>query len=294
MDREIWRGSGLEVQYLGSHALHLDRNYYNNTPLPGPGLVNSRRPHPLFNVIRTIQNDAIANYQALSVTVRQRMTRGIQFRASYTWAHTLDGVADSNGGGSPMNPYNSRQDYGNANWDIRHRLTGGLVYDVPFFAARNPILKAAFSRWQMNALFVVQTGLPFNVGTGIDTANTSANGTHRPNLVGKPKSNCGGGHLVGCIDSSAYALPPAGVFVYRNEGRNLLHGPGLLNVDYSVFKNFPIGKKVKLQFRAEFFNVLNHPSFNNPAATFGTGIFGNITTTSTENRDIQFGLKVSF
>src|SRR5262249_61249848 len=106
--------------------------------------------------------------------------------------------------------------------------------------------------------------------------------------------NCGGAHLTSCISTAAYALPPTGFYVYGNEGRNLLHGPGLVNVDYSLFKNFPIKERMKLQFRVELFNALNHPNFNNPAATFGNGNFGFITSTSAENRDIQFGLKLAF
>ncbi len=82
--------------------------------------------------------------------------------------------------------------------------------------------------------------------------------------------------------------------MYGSEGRNLLHGPGLFNIDYSLFKSFPIKERLKLQFRAELFNIFNHPNFNNPASSFGTASFGNITSTSTNNREIQFGLKLMF
>ena len=86
--RELARGTGLELQYLGSHSLHLDRNYFNNTPLPGSGPINPRRPNPRFTQIRTIQNDVIATYEALSISLLQRMRSGVQLRGSYTWAHT--------------------------------------------------------------------------------------------------------------------------------------------------------------------------------------------------------------
>jgi hypothetical protein len=294
LDRQLARGAGLEVLYLGSHSLHLDRNYFNNTPLPGPGPVNPRRPNPGFTVIRTIQNDEIANYQALSISATQRMRHGFQLRGSYTWAHSLDVTTDSNGGGTPMNPYNWRADYGNSNWDVRHRFLASSLYELPVFSKPGGLLRTAFGRWQINAALVAQSGLPFNVFTPVDTANTASMGANRPNLAGRPHSTCGSGHLVGCIDAAAYALPPAGVYVYGNEGRNLLHGPGLFNVDFSAVKNFPIKDRAKLQFRAEFFNVTNTPSFGNPAAAFGTGTFGTIMSTTTENRDIQFGLKLVF
>ena len=76
-----------------------------------------------------------------------------------------------------MNPYNWKADYGNSNWDIRHRLVTSFVYDVPFFATSNPVLKAAFAKWQMNGILTLQTGVPFNIATGTDTANTSSGGT---------------------------------------------------------------------------------------------------------------------
>jgi hypothetical protein len=294
VERELWRNGGLEIQHLGSHSLHLDRSYFNNTPQPGPGLVSTRRPNPLFGQIRTVQNDEIGNYHGLSVVLHQRLTHGLSAQASYTWSHTLDVTTDSNGGGAPMNPYNWRADYGNSNWDIRHRFVMFFVYDVPFFSTANPIVRAVFASWQMNGIVTVQTGLPFLVSTGADTANTTGGGVYRPNLIATPTENCGDGHLTACIASSAYALPPAGVYVYGNEGRNLLHGPGLFNIDYSLFKSFPIKERLRLQFRAEFFNLLNHPNFNNPAGVFGTGAFGNITSTSTDNREIQFGLRLAF
>ena len=135
LERQLWNGGGLELQYLGSHAYHLDRSFYNNTPLlPGPGSVNTRRPNPLFGVIRTINMDEIANYESMTVIYRQRLSHGLQMLASYTWSHDLDVSTDSNGGGTPLEPYLWKADYGNSNWDIRHcRFVATFVYDIPFF-----------------------------------------------------------------------------------------------------------------------------------------------------------------
>jgi hypothetical protein len=296
--RQFWSGAGLEVQYLGSHSYHLDRSYYNNTPLPGPGPVNSRRPNQLFGPIRTINTDEIANYESMSVIFSQRMHHGLQVSASYTWAHTLDITTDSNGGGAPMNPYNWRDDYGNANWDIRHRFLATFVYDIPFFAVSNPILKGAFAHWQTNGIITLQTGIPFNVSTGTDTANTAASGTYRPDLVHAATSNCGRGHLIGCIDPTAftvadlYPISPNN-YAYGNAGRNLLHGPGAETVNLSVFKNFPIKERLQFQFRFETFALFNHTNFSNPSATINTSSFGNITGAS-GNRNIQIGAKLQF
>ncbi len=299
LERQLWSGGGLELQYLGSHSYHLDRSFYNNTPLqPGPGSVNSRRPNPLFGVIRTINTDEIANYESMSAIFRQRLTHGLQMLASYTWSHTLDVSTDSNGGGTPLIPYDWKDDYGNSNWDIRHRFVASFVYDIPFFTVSNPVLRGAFTKWQSNGIVTLQTGVPFNVTTGTDTANTASSGTYRPDLLHAATDVCGRGHLVGCIDATAftvadlYPITPAN-YAYGNAGRNLLHGPGAETVNLSVFKNFPVRERLKLQIRLETFALFNHTNFANPAATVNTSSFGTITS-ATGNRNIQLGAKLQF
>ncbi|HKE29295.1 MAG TPA: carboxypeptidase regulatory-like domain-containing protein [Bryobacteraceae bacterium] len=299
LERQLWNGGGLELEYLGSHAYHLDRSFYNNTPLlPGPGSVNSRRPNPLFGVIRTINMDEIANYESLSLIYRQRLAHGLTMQASYTWSHDLDVSTDSNGGGTPMNPYWWKADYGNSNWDIRHRFLMTFVYDIPFVQVSNPVLKGMFTHWQTNGIITLQTGIPFNVSTGTDTANTGSSGTYRPDLLHTPSDNCGRGHLIGCIDSTAYTVAdlypvtPTN-YAYGSEGRNLLHGPGSETVNFSLFKNFPIKERLRFQFRFETFALFNHANFANPASTVLTSSFGNITS-ATGNRNIQLGAKLLF
>ncbi len=299
LERQLWSGGGFELQYLGSHSYHLDRSFYNNTPLfPGPGPVNSRRPNPLFGAIRTINTDEIGNYEHMAAIFHQRLTHGLQMLASYTWAHTLDVTTDSNGGGTPMIPYNWKDDYGNSNWDIRHRFVMDFVYDIPFFHTSNAFVKSVFGSWQANGIITAQTGIPFNVTTGTDTANTASSGTYRPDLVHTPSANCGHGHLVACIDSTAFTLatlyPVVPNYAYGSAGRNLLHGPGVQTFNLSLFKNFPIRERLKFQFRLEMFNALNHANFSNPGGTFNTSSFGNITSTSTANRNIQLGAKLIF
>jgi hypothetical protein len=298
LERQLWSGGGLEVQYLGSHSYHLDRSFYNNTPLPGPGPVNARRPNKLFGPIRTIANDEIANYESLSVIFRQRMTRGLQVLASYTWAHTLDVSSDSNAGGTGMNPYWWKGDYGNSNWDIRHRLVATFVYEIPFFAVANPVLKGVFTKWQANGIVTLQGGLPFNVTTGTDTANTASSGVYRPNLVHAASAQCGRGHLVACIDASAftvadlYPITPAN-FAYGNAGRNILRGPGDQTVTFSLLKNFPLKERMRFQFRFETFSLFNRANFYNPSSTINTSSFGNITGAG-GTRNIQLGAKLMF
>ena len=139
--------------------------------------------------------DEIANYESMTLIFRQRFSHGLSVNANYTWSHTLDVSTDSNGGGTPMDPYWWRADYGNSNWDIRHLFVASFVYDIPFFTVSNPVLKGVFTHWQSNGIVTLQTGMPFNGSTGTDTANTGSSGTYRPDLVHAPSSDCGRGHL---------------------------------------------------------------------------------------------------
>jgi hypothetical protein len=266
--------------------------------------VQLRRPYQNFGDIRIINNDEDSNYQGLSATLRQRFYHGVTALVSYTWSHSLDASTDSNGGGYPQNPFNWKGDYGNSNWDIRHRFVGSFTYDLPFFRkADNRFVRALLGGWQTNGIFVAQTGIPFNVVTGRDYTNTGRS-NERPNLIGTPSENCGDSHLSNCINLNAFALPTN--YVWGNAGRNILKGPGFWNLDFSAFKDFAIKERLKLQYRAEFFNLTNTPELANPNVTLpapnatstyasvAPGSFGTITSTIHDNREIQMALKLIF
>ena len=131
LQRELWRNTALDLQYVGSNTSHLDRSFFNNTPTPGAGAVDPRRPSQKFRSRRMIQNDLIADYDAVSVILRKRMSHGIQADAHYTWSRTRDMATHSNGGGQTMDNYDIWRDYGPSNWDIPHRFVASYMYDVP-------------------------------------------------------------------------------------------------------------------------------------------------------------------
>jgi carboxypeptidase family protein/TonB-dependent receptor-like protein len=297
-ERELWKNAGFELQYLGSRSIHLDRSYYDNQPTPGPGSIQSRRPNQLWGQIRTIQNDEIASYNGLTAIFRQRMNRGLQVLASYTWSHDLDISSDSNDGGYPVNAYNWRADYGNSNWDIRHRFVSSVIYELPALKGSNWLVKSVLGGWQLNNITTLQSGKPVNVTLAADIASISRAGNQRPDIVGPLHADCNSSHINSCIDISAFAQPAA--FSLGTGGRNKLVGPAYLNTDFSLFKSFPIHESLKLQFRAEFFNAFNRPQLGTPDGTITSfdpanpGSFGNITYTVADNRDIQFGLKLVF
>lgn len=274
----LWNGAGLDVEYLASHSIDLDRSFYDNQPLtPGPpGELNSRRPNQLFGEIRKIQNDAYSNYNALTVVLRQRMFHQVAGQVSYTWSHDLDLSANSNGGGTLSQQFNPAADYGSANWDIRNRVVGVITYSLPTLNASNLLVREALGGWQVNGVVNVQSGMPINVSLNYNSAGLSQ-GTQRPNFVHAPHANCSlknyiNNNVTSCIDTTAYALPAnisAGQYAFGNVARNSLAGPGYSYENISVFKDFSIYERMKFQFRAEAFNAFNHPSANTPNAAIG-------------------------
>jgi hypothetical protein len=295
LERGLWNSAGFGIEYLGNHAYHLDRSFYPNTPAPGPGVINDRRPNQRFGVIRVIQNDLISNYNGLSLVFRQNGFKGLTMLASYTFSKTLDVSTDSNGGSNVMNPFNWRLDYGLANWDVRHRFVSSFNYELPFFkSAANRYVKGVLAGWQTNGIVTVQSGFPFAVTISADQANVGQ-GTQRANFTGTPVVvDCGSGKLTRCVNIDAFTLPA--LYTYGNTPRNFLRGPGYVNVDWSLFKNFVLTERFRLQFRWETFNILNHPNFSNPNSTFvpGSTSFGNITSLAANMRQQQFGLKLLF
>ncbi len=295
VERGLWRTAGIAVEYLGNYSYHLDRSFRINAPRPGPGDINSRRPNQRFGDIRLIQNDSNAKYNGLSVVFRQNGFKGLTTLTSYTWSKTLDQGTDSNGGNNNMVPWDLSLDWGLANWDLKHRMVSSFNYEIPFLKdSPNAFLRLALGGWQTNGIFTIQSGFPFSVTIAADQANIGT-GTQRANFTGTPISvDCGSGKLTRCVNIDAFALPP--LYTFGFTPRNFLRGPGQVNMDWSLFKNFNFSERTRLQFRWETFNSFNHPNFSNPNSTFvpNSAVFGNITTTATNMRQMQMALKLLF
>jgi carboxypeptidase family protein/TonB-dependent receptor-like protein len=301
VQRELAAGTALDLQYVGSNTSNLDRSFFNNTPQPGPGPIDPRRPSQRFRSRRIIQNDLIADYDAVSVIVRKRMGRGLQADVHYTWSRTYDMATHSNGGGQTMNNYDIWADYGPANWDTPHRFVASYLYDVPFLkTSSQPVLKYVVAGWQIGGVTTLQSGTPVNVTFGADRANIGILGFQRPDLVGAvPALNCQqsptNADLINCFDPSAFALPAQ--YTFGNTPRNVLRGPKVVITDLSMVKNVPVGGTVRLQIRAEIFNAFNNVNFANPNAVYGAANFGRINATNISYpnmRQIQLGAKLIF
>jgi Carboxypeptidase regulatory-like domain/TonB dependent receptor-like, beta-barrel len=301
LQRELGPGTALDVQYVGSNTIHLDRSFFNNTPQPGPGPVDPRRPSQRFRSRRIIQNDLVADYDAVSFIVRKRMSHGLQADAHYTWSRTRDISTHSNGGGQTMNNYDIWADYGPANWDVPHRFVASYIYDVPFLKdSAQPMLKYVVAGWQIGGVTTLQSGTPVNVTIAPDRANIGISGQQRPDLIGPvPALNCQQSptapDLINCYDASAFAMPAQ--FTFGNAPRNVLRSPGVAVTDLSLVKNVPVGGPARVQIRLEIYNAFNRVNFGLPNAVFGTANFGRITTTNTSYpnmRQMQLGARVVF
>jgi len=157
--------------------------------------------------------------------------------------------------------------------------------------AGNKILKTALAGWQTNGITTVQSGLPFSVTISADQANVGQ-GTQRANFSGTaPVADCGSGKLTQCVNLAAFTLPA--LYTYGNTPRNFLRGPGLVNFDWSLFKNFTVTERFKLQFRWETFNTTNHSNLNLPSVTLDKANAGSITKAKAA-RVMQFGMRYEF
>ena len=266
---ELWNGGALELQYLGSKAIDLDRSYYPNQPAPMVRTTTNRdRPYQLFGQIRQINNDSFSTYHGLSAIYRQRVYHGLEAMLGYTWAHNMDTSADSNGGGTAMIQNDLRADYADSNWDIRHRFVGTVTYAMPDFHRLGAVGNSLLGGWHLNTIVTLQTGTPYNVAISDDRAHVLGIGTQRPNLVHGYLNTCGRSTVINnqrCIDTTAFSLPALGTF--GDIHRNVMHGPGFENVNFSVNKDFALFERVKLQLRAEAFNLFNHANVGNPNST---------------------------
>jgi hypothetical protein len=306
VQRELFAGTVLDLQYLGSNTIHLDRSFFNNTPQPGPGAVDPRRPSQRFRSRRIISNDLRADYDAVSLILRKRMSHGLQADLHYTWSRTRDMATHSNGGGQTMDNYDIDRDYGPANWDVPHRFVASYIYEPPFFKdSSNPILKYVLGGWQIGGVTTLQSGVPVNVTIAADRANIGIAGLQRPDLVGAvPSLNCQPNaagateaarrELINCYDPASFGLPAQ--FTFGSASRNVLRGPNFKVTDLSLMKNIPFRGDVRLQLRAEIFNVFNRANYGNPGAVFGSAAFGRVTALATgaTMRRIQLGGRLIF
>jgi len=302
VERQLGDRSLVEVAYVGSKGTKLLTARDINQPQPSvlpPGLPFVPRPDPRFDDIDLLESRANSNYNALQMRYQQRLTRGFSALVSYTWSKSIDDASNffSSAGDPnfPQNSYNVAAERGRSNFDVAHRLSASYSYALPFRHAEG-LAGKFINGWETFGIVTLQTGRPFTVallseidnsGTGRSILGFGAN--DRPNLVGNPElSNPTTSQW---LNTAAFAFSAPGTF--GNAGRNILEGPGFQSVNASLVKNTHFTERVNLQFRAEAFNLFNHPNFNLPDNFLGSPTFGRITS-ARDPRHIQFGLKLLF
>lgn len=326
IEQELAANTSLSVGYAGSHGYHEIVSVDANEPIPvicpaapcpstlPPGSFFYPAGAPLANPQLanswTWLSEGTSSYNALEVDLNRRFSHGLGLRGVYTWSKTLDngdtlnGSAAANAPGLVMNPGNLRADWGLATFDIRNVGVMNGSYALPLGRGR-PFLNdlsgwrgALAEGWTLNGVATVEDGFPFTPQLSFNPSNNGdTRNPVRPSLNPAFHGRVINGSPNQYFNPNAFAVPANGT--YGNLGRDTLIGPGRATLDLSALKNTAINEKLSLQFRAEFFNLLNRPNFNTPnlivftsPAGIPSSAAGVITSTSTTARQIQFALKL--
>lgn len=291
VQRELFGDMALTIGYFGSKGTNLIVRRNINQPLnevrPFPALspASPKFPGAALGNITQVESTGNSSYNAMWVSATRRLARGLQFNAAYTWSKSLDYNSFSTGAIVGQDSYNLRGDRGLSDFDVRHRFVFSGLYDLPF--AGNQLVEG----WQLAAIVQSQSGGPINIVSNNSIVNGVAN-TLRPDVNGPVEVI---GRPEGWFDTSAFVS----VSRFGSLGRNVVIGPAFHNADVSVIKNLTLGKKIRLQLRAEIFDVFNHANFGAPGNVVGTPTFGVITSTrfptgeTGSSRQIQFAVKLS-
>jgi outer membrane receptor protein involved in Fe transport len=307
----------IDLAYVGTKGTHLPATRNMNEENPFTQVT----PYPQFGSILLVEPRANSIYNALQFRSEKRVRQGLAFLAAYTWSRSIDDdsavFSGSVSPGVPQNSYDFRLDRGLSDFQVEQRLVLSYLYDLPFGTGRrwldNPgIFNRIFGSWQTAGIATMQTGSPFTVNTQplqVATSITAFGYPYRPDLVGDPSKAGPVAANPGCsapaqIDTPNMWFNPCAFASPQNPllgtaGRNILTGPGLNNLDFSLLKNIPLRHEGRrLEFRFEFFNLFNIPHFDIPGRTFGTSAFGMVQSANEYGnkppRQIQLGLKYVF
>lgn len=308
VQRQLPGDTLVEAAYVGSKGLHLMANYAGNPSIPvgfnpknpQPGTLAPK--YPGFGANLITGQGADSHYAAFQLTVKKRVASG-SMQVAYTNAKSI-----SNGGDSSNRFYTSM---GLAPWWDWSRARGLSAFDRPqrlsvTFSQDLPKLFRSgpgtwvFNNWSFSGLATVQSGTPLTVtnassGQGLGGAATSATAALFSNVAAGAELVTSGSmdtRLYNYINKAAWSKAPTGTV--GSSGVGMFRGPGQFDIDCSIFKNFPIREKKKLEFRTEIFNIMNHPNFSNPNTSMDSASFGQISGTTVNGRIIQFALKLAF
>jgi hypothetical protein len=322
LQRELPGNVLFDIAYVGSAGVHLTGSTNLNQGAPGGGA-----PPISGNIgqVEALLNNFQSNYNALQVKVERRFSAGLFVLGSYTFSRAIDNASTTtqgdlaNGNNSePQDAFNLQAERGPSDNNATHRFVLSYVYDLPFGNGKKFLgdasrgMNAVVGGWQVNGITVVQSGLPFSpiVSNGDAAIGAGPGGAVRPDIVGDPNKPgpvaanpmCAAPSSIhnanAWFNPCAYEVPVAS---FGDAGRNSLIGPKFVNFNFSIFKNFSITERWKLQFRTEFFNIFNHTNLGLPNPNVNLTGAGLINTTVNQaqftlqtSRLIQFALKLTF
>ena len=316
VQQQLTKNTTLELAYNGNHSLRLpiiaDYNQaYPNAPGQTLG-VQARRPIPTFGPITWLDPAGNNDYNGFSARLEHNFSQGLYLLNSFTWSKALgnsEQALETYPGATEANPQNIRNlaaERAPTSFDIEFMNVTSIVYDVPFGHGRqfggslNPLVDAAFGGWELNSIITANTGSPLNVTYSPSAAQDVTGLTNdyrgqailRPNASGSPASQTKSQSINTYFAGYTFTTPtPSSPF--GNLARNAFRAPDFAQWDLSVNKNFRIRELASLQFRSEFFNVLNHTNLGLPTTSISSSAFGTIRSTY-PSRQIQFALKLLF
>ncbi|MGH9431646.1 MAG: TonB-dependent receptor domain-containing protein [Terriglobia bacterium] len=288
----------LTANYVGSEDSRVSVGAFYNTALqPGTGPPQSRAPWPYFPSTPWDRPFGTASYNALQFSLDRKTSHGLSYLLSYTWSKAMDecgGFFEQ--GCNPENPYNLKNERAVDDANLPNIFSLSWVYALPFgragkWVSGNRALNYLAAGWQVNGILSLSNGQVYETVVPGDIANIGNGFYERMDLTGQPL-NPPQQTLTNWFNKAAFAVPAP--FTFGNEGRNMLQADWRRNMDFSVFREFPLpfGELTKLEFRAEAFNLANIPVFGPPDGNFSDPTYGDVLSTANTQREIQFGLKL--
>jgi hypothetical protein len=293
LQRELTPTLSLEAGYVASLSRKL--------PYAVGNLNRDGRLSTDFGPIDAQFAQGSGSYHSVQVKADKRLSHSLSFLGSYTFGKSLDnGPAPFNLGRNnqqPQDALNLTAERAVSSNDIRHNLVFSYIYELPWGNGKlwlshlKPWQQAILGGWQVNGILQMRSGLPVNV---VRNSKLFGHEGLRPNVSGDPNIDRDQRTLVRYFDTTVFSVAGLDAAAPGNAGRNLVRGPGFINLDFSTFKSFQLREHIQLQMRFEFFNLTNTPHFGNPSSDLSSGEFGAITGTVGNPRIIQFAAKLNF
>ncbi len=253
-------------------------------------------PYPQFSYINYLTNIEYGNYNALLLRAEKRFSAGLSLITAFTWSKNLDNISTGDAATAPGDPGFQNQycfscDYGPSASDFRRRFVQSVVYDLPS-SRSGSLLNTVAGGWEISGIFTYQGGFPVTPLVSGDNSETLTY-ADRPNVIlGAPIFLPGEKNPSQWFNPAAFVVAPLGQF--GNAGKGIIRGPGLIDLDFALLKNFRFAERYNLQLRGEIFNAANHPNFAGPNSYINTPSAGTISSTTTTSRQIQIGMKLTF